>query len=275
MTRLSITLAFLIVSITPIYPLIVQVSMMKSGTHLLISLLEKMTHKKLAFIGPEAYATIRQNKQDVVNVPQADFKRLSTLPNIRFWTTHSPYVPAYADVLSQTHYQIIYLHRDPRDVVVSMALYIRNQDKQFWPGAQKLSLDQTITQLIEGGESLHITSHHISKNGIKKVYDAYLPWLTLPNVLAVRFEDLIGPKGGGNLQGQIETIRAIARHINHSISDQEIIFLGEEIFGTSAVFNKGQIGSWQHYFTPEHKQLFKKHASQLLIDLGYESDLNW
>jgi len=38
---------------------------------------------------------------------------------------------------------------------------------------------------------------------------------------------------------------------------------------------KGVIGDWKNYFTDSHKQEFKRIAGDLLIDLGYESDLNW
>ncbi len=255
--------------------LIVQISMMKSGTHLLISLIEKMTHKKLAFIAADAYASITRNEQDVINVTPRDFKCLSSLPKIRFWATHCPYVKSYANTLSHADYRILYLYRDPRDVVVSLALFIRDKDKQVWPGAQQISLNEVITRLITGGPSMHQTAHHISAQGIRKVYEAYRPWMSLPNVLIIRFEDLIGPQGGGDGYAQINTIMAIAKHIDHPLEEYEAAYLGGAIFGCTEIFNKGQIGSWKEYFTQAHKQLFKKHAGQLLIDLGYEQDLKW
>jgi hypothetical protein len=255
--------------------LIVQISMMKAGTHLMITLLEKMTHRRLAFIAADAYATIKKNEQDIISVTPKDFKYLSRLSNRRFWATHCPYVEEYAFILSQPKYQIIYLYRDPRDVVVSLAVYVRDKDKKFWPGAQEISLEELIARLIVGGPSMHQTEHHISARGIREVYQAYIPWMQLNNALNIRFEDLVGPQGGGDAYTQLNTILAIADHINIEIDMYEATLLGETIFGKSAAFNKGQIGSWKEYFTDELKQLFKEHAGQLLIDLGYEQDLNW
>ncbi len=40
-------------------------------------------------------------------------------------------------------------------------------------------------------------------------------------------------------------------------------------------FRKGMIGSWQANFSEENKELYKLLYGQELIDLGYESDLNW
>jgi len=38
---------------------------------------------------------------------------------------------------------------------------------------------------------------------------------------------------------------------------------------------KGIVGDWRNLFTQKHKDYFKEVAGQLLIDLGYEKDLNW
>jgi hypothetical protein len=40
-------------------------------------------------------------------------------------------------------------------------------------------------------------------------------------------------------------------------------------------FRKGIVGDWQNHFKEEHQERFKEVAGQLLIDLGYESDVNW
>lgn len=42
-----------------------------------------------------------------------------------------------------------------------------------------------------------------------------------------------------------------------------------------SVVRKGQVGDWANYFTPELKTIYKERIGQLLIDLGYETDLNW
>jgi hypothetical protein len=43
----------------------------------------------------------------------------------------------------------------------------------------------------------------------------------------------------------------------------------------SKTFRKGKTGGWQKHFSAEHKALFKNYAGDLLIDLGYEKDLDW
>lgn len=44
---------------------------------------------------------------------------------------------------------------------------------------------------------------------------------------------------------------------------------------SSSFARKGISGDWRNHFTPEHKARFKELAGELLIDLGYEADMNW
>ncbi len=39
--------------------------------------------------------------------------------------------------------------------------------------------------------------------------------------------------------------------------------------------NKGQRGTWRELFTPQDRQIFKKAAGEILVEWGYEADLNW
>jgi hypothetical protein len=43
----------------------------------------------------------------------------------------------------------------------------------------------------------------------------------------------------------------------------------------SPTFRSGRTGEWRRYFTPEHKQLFRSVAGDLLQRLGYERDDDW
>jgi len=40
-------------------------------------------------------------------------------------------------------------------------------------------------------------------------------------------------------------------------------------------YRKGTSGDWRNYIHGSNKELVKKHYGQLLIDLGYEEDMNW
>ncbi len=95
--------------------------------------------------------------------------------------------------------------------------------------------------------------------------------------MLVKFENLIGPKGGGSYEQQLKTIMKISQHLGIPLSLQKIQTVIADLFGGTWTFREGQIGGWKKYFTPEIKKAFKQDPRliQLLIDLGYENGSNW
>jgi hypothetical protein len=49
--------------------------------------------------------------------------------------------------------------------------------------------------------------------------DAFEGWLT-SDALVVRFEDLVGPAGGGDAEAQARTVRAIEDHLGIAVPDE-------------------------------------------------------
>jgi hypothetical protein len=58
--------------------------------------------------------------------------------------------------------------------------------------------------------------------------------------------------------------------------EQAISVLGHSIDPQrSPTFRSGKVGGWREHFTPEITALFKQEASDLLVQLGYEKDMDW
>ena len=110
---------------------------------------------------------------------------------------------------------------------------------------------------------------------IDEFYRYFIPWKECDSFCTIRFEDLVGPRGGGSLECQLKEIKKIANHLRLDVDDQVIEKVADQLFGGTETFRKGQIGSWKDHFELRHKEAFKKIAGQLLIDLGYEKDFNW
>lgn len=274
-TNKYLILLFCLLNVQIIHNQVIQISIIKSGTHLLQKLIKELTKKQFNFSGPEAKQLLKNGTPDFINVTPNDFYYLTHLSKNLFWTTHCPYNEEYAEILKQnSEYRVIFMYRDPRDQIVSLAHFIKNQVPHMWPAAVYMSLDEVITALIKGGE-IHRYTGYITNDGIQTLYDRYLPWMEISEILSVKFEDLIGPAGGGNPNTQIDCILKIANHINVPITKETALKLSHKIYGKTWTFRKGQIGSWKESFTNDHKNLFKQCAGQLLIDLGYETDMNW
>ena len=169
----------------------------------------------------------------------------------------------------------ILMIRDPRDVIISMIEWIQVMGSS--PLAREfiqLPIEQQMTELI--------VHPNLQMNGkIPFVFDTRnvvkeaLKWIEKSDLFLCRFEDLVGPSGGGSKVKQEETILALGTHMGVDLSLQQVQEIADTLFGDTVTFRKGQIGSWRDLFTPFHKALFKEVMGEELIRLGYESDCNW
>jgi sulfotransferase 6B1 len=242
-------------------------SVPKSGTHLVTKCIEILTGKKADWIGRAPFPKGSKLHPTGVDV---DFiqQKIDALPDNKFFFTHLTYADAFNDFSARMNYKCFFVYRDPRAQLVSLAHWrVRLHSNKG------LSLDEAILSLIN--QPLLYAYEWNNINGVTDLYNAYMPWARSPHFCVIRFEDLVGPQGGGDKQKQCLTVKKIAQHLGLSIDDATLDLVCGQLFGDTYSFHEGQISGWKNYFTPEHTQLFKQHAGKLLVDLGYEKDLNW
>ena len=89
--------------------------------------------------------------------------------------------------------------------------------------------------------------------------------------LEIRYENLI--------KDEALEIKHIADYLGISVPDIDAIIRKTSVQATrlhaSLHVRRVRIGDWYAYFTPRHKQIFKKIAGSLLKELGYTEDDNW
>jgi hypothetical protein len=166
-----------------------------------------------------------------------------------------------------------FIFRDPRDVAVSHVFYITEKEPDHihhhYYAHVLSSFDERLKVSIEGRPELDFPFPNISAR-----FEPFMPWLDKPEVLSFRFEEFITRKG--------ETIGKVLDHAvvrgfrYHGEREKAIELLSSSIDPQrSPTFRSGKVGGWKDYFTVEHKRLFKQVAGDLLVELGYESDLDW
>ncbi len=208
-------------------------------------------------------------------------KNMATIPCTLYWAHawHESLVPKAPmtlepnnnkiEFLKENNIKLVLILRDPREHIVSVLRSLRkrlNHRNIQWainsfPGLLK-------RQTGDPG--------FLKYKDINECYYAYWQWAdTYPHVYVTYFEKLVGAKGGGNQQEQESEIKNIADFMEVDLSEAEITDIAHKLFGGTHTFKQGQIASWKRHFSKDNKALFKRIAGQLLIDLGYETDLNW
>lgn len=164
-----------------------------------------------------------------------------------------------------------FIFRDPRDVVVSHVFYVTDMETRHVHHAYYKSLpdfDARLKTSILGRPDADIEFPNIAER-----FAPYLGWLDRPEVLTLRFEDLIHRRES--------TLASIMNHLLKRAAlptPPRLILESLESSinpAKSPTFRAGKTGEWKKHFTEEHKELFKDVAGDLLVKLGYEKDGNW
>lgn len=164
--------------------------------------------------------------------------------------------------------------RDLREACISMVYW---QDELIQEAVGKeASFDDKLLFVISGAASIY-------KNQVFNLQGCALRALEFmdhPNVIVSRFEDLVGSKGGGDDEKQRELIQKLADQLNLNMEPHELeqvasILWGNEEGPFKVTFRTGQINKWKEIFKPQHTRAAKKYFGKILIELGYETDLNW
>lgn len=254
----------------------------KSGTHLLsdcLSLMPQMMysgrHFALTDFIAQDTAESTRNYPDVQETHLASF--LEKCPQGMFATAHARYHPSLATLIEAVPFKHIFLLRDPRDVAVSHVFYVKREvlHPQHTHFTEVLrSDDERLMETI-----LSFKAEVSEGTPLRSAFDTFagcLPWLDHPSTLVVRFEDLIGPRGGGNPNVQRATIKKLGAFVERPLADDQVGEIAQKMYAkTSSTFRKGEVGDWRNHFTEAHRRAFKEVMGDRLVRFGYEQDMDW
>lgn len=262
--RIKWLFVFLLLNINQLHgvdPFVV-VTAERSGTHLLTRALTFLTEKKVIHVW-ERNESISALQYYLAKVEYEG----------AFFHMHAFPYRHIVEFFESRGYKVIFQLRDPRDQLLSVLNYIRDFRWEYGPLRMdfpfgELSFDEQIDEMITGQRfGICVPKEFISKR---------LAWMNLENTpcFTTRFERLVGAKGGGNRELQLEELAKLASFLNIEITQERLGEIADDLFAGPAL-RKGQINSWKAAFTKKHKKHFKENYGQELINLGYEKDLKW
>ncbi len=250
----------------------------KSGTHLLYQIL---------------YSIPNLNKWDDIVSVQALCGVMNTGSHIRWKVGSAPdrsivrshlmYCEEILDILQEFNCKTLFIYRDLRDVAVSHARWITKEERIFLHNIylKQDNFDKQLMSSIKGVPAGSPFGSNVSQPDIGTDFDRWQGWTTDTKTFAVKFEDLVGERGGGSEEKRLYLVEQLLDYLEINLSLEQIkakfasYALDPEESHTFKKGGKGSIGGWKTIFKEEHKEEFKKVAAQTLVDLGYEQDDDW
>ena len=215
-------------------------------------------------------------------------------PIVKKAVYHSHYQPKY---LIDNNKHIIWLLRDGRDIMVSsyfhhliwndknkkdpkLVNYYRDRLKFEDYSDIRKNLPQYIDFLFTDKPAKLIFFNH--PGGWKSYNEKWLKASeSNSNIYSIRYEDMLTntydemikllDQQFSDLDVPETTIKRVVD--NYSFENQTMRKPGDE--NINSFLRKGVSGDWKNHFNSQAKEVFKYHAGDLLIKLGYEKDKNW
>ena len=264
-----------------------------SGTHFLTSLLENIGYEHAIYRNTLYFGTpyYRRGQKAAINWRTANLLReklrifedknipvsvsapvkitKSTYANAfnvlspgKFIMGHVPYSNSAAEVHSSTIDLSITIIRDPRDMIFSMLRHVKERPQHH-------AFDYLFNTLQTDKERFFAIAEGYKNSkgrmvGIEQMINSMLEWKVCSNNLCVKFEEIIGPSGGGNLISQSLVIEEILNFIEEDPSQYNLHDLAKNTFGKSSTFRKGQSHGWKNVLSETDNKLFENNYSSIL-----------
>jgi hypothetical protein len=191
---------------------------------------------------------------------------LNQLPDGSYMGGHVPYEEILRIFLHIHQYRVLFIYRDPRDVLISLANYHARDYMPFHKEFNRLGKRErweiALSGISRGSRVLSPFSNRLERAG---------GWMSDPSVCAIRFEDLVGSHGGGDAEAQRKTIENILSFLEIEISASRLDIIQNGVFSRdSKTFHKGMIGQWKDEMETADLEWIEKQLGEQILRYGYQ-----
>lgn len=252
-------------------PVIFGNSLPKSGSKLLRQILQGFSS-----IGPFRESHLSPVRSITIDGrTRSPAEILADLDRLRPGETSLGYLWATPENLARlcrTDWAVFQLLRDPRDMLVSQVYYASEMYEGHALHSYYNQLPDFSARLQAAIRGVH--QDGLVMSGVAERYARVSGFLACPEIMTVRFEDLIRARQE-TLGAMLDRLEA-AGYQPGLERETALKRLADSIDpARSPTFRVGRTGDWQDHFTQADRELFKQVTGDLLIQLGYEMDNDW
>jgi hypothetical protein len=211
----------------------------------------------------------------VITNPHLPYTRFSDTPAGMCWIFHELDIEQVdggflSEWVETDSPPLIFNYRDPRDTVVSMINFLEGRTREGYGNFYEFDIfSRILADKPTWEEKIDYALRDPSFLG-RDQFDKALWLLHHPKVCKVRFEDLVGARGGGSTARQVDAVGRILRHVG---SDQDAEAVAARVYNPNSwSFYKGRSGGWRERFTKRNLARFNEQFGDILHLYGYEQE---
>jgi hypothetical protein len=243
-------------------------SIPKAGTHLLTAELDKfrslqnsrlhLENRRLRLPGtrtPEAHARL-----DFAEVE----RQIGTVRRGQYFTAHLFWSEELERLLAGQSVRTIFMARDPRDILVSRLHYALGL-KRHWLNAhltEKFTSDEARYHFLLDG---HSGDPFVLP--VEQQLAGHIPWTRSPTTLTVKFEELVGERGGGSTEAKLEALRRIADHCG--LPADELDRFAASAAKATPTLRRGKTDAWRSELPKPIAERVNREWAPILAAFGY------
>lgn len=182
----------------------------------------------------------------------------------QFISGHVGYRRDLLDAILEQGFVPIQVIRDPRAVLASFVPYVLEDTSHFLHSVFKsLPHDERYMAVLDG-----IARDGLIQRPLRACCLALDPWVENEKAYTIKFEDIVGGKGGGSDIRRMEVLGEIAATLN--IPDPDIQRVSDELYGPGRhTFRKGKVDTWKDEIPPKILARLHGELGDILDKWGY------
>lgn len=160
--------------------------------------------------------------------------------------------------------KLVFCYRDPRDQLLSMVRFIESHPMMDDHPIGRI-YRPILASFSTPAQRLDFAIHD-QGFPFREAYRKNRWLLHHPDVLSIRYEDLVGAQGGGSDARQLSCVERVLSHVGSARSAKQ---LAAALYGGTKTFARGQLAGFRNTLSSALQTAFEKELGDVLSAYGY------
>ncbi|RMH19003.1 MAG: hypothetical protein D6698_06255, partial [Gammaproteobacteria bacterium] len=191
-------------------------------------------------------------------------RKLRKLPLRAFLTAHIGYSDALLLKALSMGFAPLLVIRDPRAILASFVPYVvRKTQHPLHRAFVTMTDSERYSAALHGGQF-----GNVRLMSLRQRCEALQPWLANRAVMTIRFEDIVGSRGGASDARQLEVLQQLCQRLG--LPEEKASEVSGKLFGPGrGTFRKGRVDAWRDEVPADIIEQARDELADIIRAWGY------